>query len=218
MKNETSPAIKIYQLRIYLRHISPIIWRRILVRSDSTIADLHYTLQIAFGLTDSHLHQFIIRGKRYGIAKDGGIYFSDNPEEIKLKDFHFRLKERFLYEYNFHVPWEYEIRVEKTLPLKPGKTYPVCVDGSRAAPPENCGGPWAFMSLKQKYSPFYIERRLIEIFTDKEEFEYCQEEIFHFKYWLTIEQFDRHTVNKWLKLYASGGKEWEEFFEEVIQL
>jgi len=35
---------------------------------------------------------------------------------------------------------------------------------------------------------------------------------------LTIEQFDRHIVNKWLKLYASGGKEWEEFFEEVIQL
>jgi len=25
------------------------IWRRLWVRSDSTIADLHYTLQIAFG-------------------------------------------------------------------------------------------------------------------------------------------------------------------------
>ena len=34
----------VYQLRVVLRGISPLIWRRILVRSDSTIADLHATL------------------------------------------------------------------------------------------------------------------------------------------------------------------------------
>lgn len=37
---------EVYQLRIALREISPAIWRRVLVRSDSTIADLHYTLQL----------------------------------------------------------------------------------------------------------------------------------------------------------------------------
>ncbi len=48
----------VYQLRLWLREISPAIWRRLLVRSDSAIADLHYTIQIVMGWTDFHLHQF----------------------------------------------------------------------------------------------------------------------------------------------------------------
>jgi hypothetical protein len=35
------------------------ILRRLLVRSDNTIADLHYTLQIAMGWEGYHLHRFI---------------------------------------------------------------------------------------------------------------------------------------------------------------
>jgi pRiA4b ORF-3-like protein len=44
----------------------PIIWRRLLVRGDSTIADLHITLQSAFGCSDDHLHRFI-HDKQYGL-------------------------------------------------------------------------------------------------------------------------------------------------------
>jgi hypothetical protein len=40
---------EVYRLHVWIRQISPMIWRRLLVRSDSTIADLHYALQIAFG-------------------------------------------------------------------------------------------------------------------------------------------------------------------------
>ncbi len=113
--------IKVYQLRVYLRQISPMIWRRLLVRSDSSIADLHYTLQIAMGWDDLHLHQFIIRGKRYGESRMGGLSFSDNPRRIRLGDFRFRLKERFLYEYDFTDGWQHEIRIENELSLDPKK-------------------------------------------------------------------------------------------------
>jgi len=41
--------VKVFQLRVYLRQISPMIWRRLLVRSYSTLVDLHYTLQIVMG-------------------------------------------------------------------------------------------------------------------------------------------------------------------------
>jgi len=41
--------IEIYQLRVVLRETSPHIWRRFLVRSDSSIVDLHQTIQVAFG-------------------------------------------------------------------------------------------------------------------------------------------------------------------------
>ena len=36
-------SIEIYQLRVVLRDTSPHIWRRFLVRSDSSIVDLHQT-------------------------------------------------------------------------------------------------------------------------------------------------------------------------------
>jgi hypothetical protein len=46
--NAQAAEAVVYQLRVVLRGISPLIWRRLLIRSDSSIADLHRTLQIEF--------------------------------------------------------------------------------------------------------------------------------------------------------------------------
>ena len=61
----------VYQLRVVLRGVSPLIWRRLLVGSDSSIADLHATLQLAFGWSDEHLNRFVIHGREYGVAPPG---------------------------------------------------------------------------------------------------------------------------------------------------
>jgi hypothetical protein len=97
-----SPEPNIYQLRVVLLGISPIIWRRLLVRGDSTIADLHDILQISFGWSDNHLHRFLIHGKQYGVAYLGGITLRNDPRRIKLSDLGLRVKEKFLYEYDFN--------------------------------------------------------------------------------------------------------------------
>jgi hypothetical protein len=47
----------VYQFKVVLRGISPMIWRRLLLRSDQSIADLHYTIQIAMDWSDSHLRR-----------------------------------------------------------------------------------------------------------------------------------------------------------------
>ena len=91
----------IYQLKVLLVGISPIIWRRLLVSSACTIADLHYILQIAMGWSDDHLNRFRIHGIQYGVYHDGGMGFSHNPDEVQLGDFQFRINEKFLYEYDF---------------------------------------------------------------------------------------------------------------------
>jgi Plasmid pRiA4b ORF-3-like protein len=39
--SSTDQIVQVYQLHIWICHISPQIWRRLLVRSDSTIAQLH---------------------------------------------------------------------------------------------------------------------------------------------------------------------------------
>lgn len=79
-----SEQIIVSQLKIFILGISPMIWRRIKVRSDTTIADLHYIIQIAMGWTDSHLHRFVIHGKDYGIAQIGGISFADDPQKSQI--------------------------------------------------------------------------------------------------------------------------------------
>jgi Plasmid pRiA4b ORF-3-like protein len=91
--SSTDQAEQVYQLRIWIRHISPQIWRRLFVHSDSTIAQLHDTLQIVFGWTNGHLHRFLIRGKPYGIERSGGMSFDDNLHQVQMRDFHFRWKE-----------------------------------------------------------------------------------------------------------------------------
>ena len=53
----------VYQLRLVLRGVSPLIWRRLLVRSDSTMADLHASLQLVLGWSDEHLNRFVIHGR-----------------------------------------------------------------------------------------------------------------------------------------------------------
>jgi hypothetical protein len=52
----------IYQLRLVLAGISPIIWRRLLVSSETTIAQLHQYIQICFDWRGEHLHRFRIHG------------------------------------------------------------------------------------------------------------------------------------------------------------
>src|SRR5262245_20217697 len=47
MPTPDSPTV--YHLRIRLDRISPLIWRRLLVTSETTIAELHATIQIPFG-------------------------------------------------------------------------------------------------------------------------------------------------------------------------
>jgi len=34
--------VEIYQIHIWLNYISPMVWRRLFVRSDATITDLHW--------------------------------------------------------------------------------------------------------------------------------------------------------------------------------
>jgi len=162
-------TIEIYQLHIWIKGISPMIWRRLLVKSNSTIADLHYIIQIAMGWKDEHLHQFIIRGKSYGIPYIGGVDFNDDAKRVYLSDFKFCLKEKFTYEYDFSDYWEHEIHFEKKLPIDVRKTYPLCIGGGHCAPPEDCGGPWAFMELRDQYSLWNIQDKIVDLLRNNED-------------------------------------------------
>jgi hypothetical protein len=127
------------QLRIGLREISPLIWRRLLVRSDTTLAHLHTMLQIAFAWSDEYLHTFHIHGKDYSSH-------SADTRPVGLSTLRLRRGERFRYVYDYGAHWQCDLRLEAMLPREPARFYPVCIAAKRAAPPEECGGAWASMA------------------------------------------------------------------------
>jgi len=210
MTNVTSAMV--YRFHVWIRQISPMIWRRLLVRSDSTIADLHYTLQIAFGWSDAHLNLFHIHGQDYGVYHDGGTSFSTDPEQVRLCDFNFRINERLLYEYDFGDCWQHEVRVEACLTLDDKRTYPCCIGGKRRVPPEGCGGPMAFMTRRDAV-PSHVEDLLEDIqddldANDIEAIRDRREDIEALREWLTLDDFDQREVNRRLKQYATHDETW----------
>ena len=148
-----SPAksLCVYQFKITLKHIRPPIWRRLLVRSDTSLAELHDIVQIAMGWRNCHFHQFSIEGQLYGQYSDSDfgppmLDESEGEDEAKytLIDFKFEGKDKFHYEYDFGDGWEHDVVVENVLPVEPKQDYPMCIGGKRACPPEDCGGPWTY--------------------------------------------------------------------------
>ncbi|NJO81889.1 MAG: plasmid pRiA4b ORF-3 family protein [Blastochloris sp.] len=134
-----------YQCRIWWRGSSPMSWWCLRVPATTHLAAFHPIMQQAFGWDDCHLHRFHMHGCAYGIWHPGTLGFRDDP---RLIAFHFRPHERLVYEYDFGDGWQHEVRLEQVIPAKPGAVYPICTGGARAAPPENCGGPWVFLALQ----------------------------------------------------------------------
>jgi hypothetical protein len=210
MADPTSPEI--YLLHVWIRQISPMIGRRILVRSDSTLAALHDTIQIAFAWTDSHLHRFRIHGRDQGVGRLGGPSFSTDARQVRLDSFQFRLNERFLYEYDLRDSWQHEVRVERRLTVDPKRTYPVCIGGRRAAPPEDCGGPWAFL-VRRDAVPCDVREHLEQLVESVEagDLDAVQDHldvIESLRAWLALDRFDRRGVNRRLRMYAAGDERW----------
>ena len=52
---------------------------------------------------------------------------------------------RFIYEYDLNISWRHEVRIEDRLEPEARKTYPVCIGGDRACPPEDSAAPESFM-------------------------------------------------------------------------
>jgi hypothetical protein len=130
----------VFQLRIQLKRVTPMVWRRLLVPGGVRLLKLHEMFQAAMGWTNSHLHSFTIGDQLYG------MHIEDWPEEeLDEKGFTVFVAlrggvRRFGYEYDFGDCWEHEVIVEDTTWTPLALKHGVCVDGQNACPPEDVGG------------------------------------------------------------------------------
>jgi len=179
------PKKKVYQFKITLKDTKSPIWRRIQVPSTYTFWDLHIAIQDSMGWTDCHLHEFNVKGidrKEFNFGIPGEFDDSEvlSCWKYKISKYLSRNNPTFEYVYDFGDNWRHKVELEDVLPVEEGATYPLCLKGKRACPPEDCGGPCGYQEL-------------LEILSDPEhgEYESTKEWIESFKGWpFDQEHFD----------------------------
>jgi hypothetical protein len=142
-RKRTAPGI--YELHIELEDIAPRIWRRLLVPAKITLPKLHDLLQLAMGWTNSHLHSFQIGENAYSMA-DADLDELEMLDEKKvtLEGALGDSVREFVYEYDFGDSWRHRIKVRAVEKPNAEWSYPLCVAGARAAPPDDVGGPLGY--------------------------------------------------------------------------
>jgi len=129
------------QLRVELKRVQPLVWRRILVPETITLPKLHGALVGAMGWLGGHLHEYEIAGQRYGVPDEEW----PDPEPL-IDERRVRLKplletglRRFTYVYDLGDHWEHTVIVED-LVMPAADLPPVrCLAGENACPPEDVG-------------------------------------------------------------------------------
>ena len=156
-----SKAVEVYQIKVTLEGSQPPIWRRVQVASDTTLAKFHMVLQCVMGWTNSHLHQFVIRGQYFAprdVFSEFGGPKMESETKATLADVVSGAKSRLRYEYDMGDSWRHAIVVEKVLNAEAGAHYPVCLAGARACPPEDCGGIGGYEELLEAVADPQHER------------------------------------------------------------
>lgn len=155
----------VYQFKIELKDTRPPIWRRIQVPETYTFWDLHVAIQDVMGWLDYHLHQFDIVNLSTEIKTEIGIpdeEFERDRDilpgwEQKIAGW-FTVNNRLAdYMYDFGDDWEHAVEFEEVLSRDRNIKYPICVDGQRACPPEDCGGVWGYEEICRGESEFQEE-------------------------------------------------------------
>jgi hypothetical protein len=140
----------VYQFKVTLRHSRPAIWRRFQVPGGITLHRLHLVLQTVMGWDNYHLYRFQVGDIQYGEPDPDNDFYGlhmKNSRRTKLAKVVPEEGARFVYEYDFGDSWEYDLLVERFLRGTQRMSHPVCIEGKRACPPEDCGGIWGYDHL-----------------------------------------------------------------------
>lgn len=139
-----------FEFEARLSWIEPPIWRRFLLSTDATFADLHDAMQRAFDWDGSHSYIFRHAKAKLGIlCEDPWLPDAEVPADaLRLDAFFTRPRggERCVYRYDFGDNWTHEIkRVARR--TEPEVFMRRLLDGARASPLEDCGGTYGYETL-----------------------------------------------------------------------
>ena len=144
----SDPGGTTYELHVSLAGIDPPIWRTFAVPAAIGLEQLHIVIQVVMGWTNSHLHEYR-QGRRHFAPPhpDGGEFAGPVLDEADylLCELLKRPKQSLVYAYDVGDGWEHVITLAAMRPRR--CRAPKVLAGSRACPPEDCGGPHGYYDL-----------------------------------------------------------------------
>lgn len=146
-KTKTATQKDDKQVPSYILHISlifsdPLIWRRVQVPGTFTLTQLHNTIQLSMGWSDSYVHQFLVGKISYEPAMKSNLpRESKRFDEAKYKLHTLEEGMRFMFSYIYGAGegWEHVIHLEEVVPPDRQLRHPILLSGEMACPPEAVG-------------------------------------------------------------------------------
>lgn len=142
---------QICTIRIELLGTDPVIWREVEAPTSITLTVLHDIIQITMGWYDSHLWEFIIDKRTFGMKMDEEWGETSNAQASKtrLRDVLGPRSTRIDYMYDFGDSWMHRLTVTRIRQGLPELRYPRYVGGEWNGPPEDCGGIPGFYDTRE---------------------------------------------------------------------
>ena len=139
----------LYQLRIELNEVQPIVWRRLLVPENVTLVKLNSILYQTMGWHGGHLHEYVVGRMHYGIPDDDWPAAEPMVDErrVRLNTLVEAGARRFTYLYDFGDNWDHTVKIEDLVMPMPDIARIRCIAGENACPPEDVGGPNAYFDF-----------------------------------------------------------------------
>ena len=146
---------KILTLHVQIEDIKPPVWRRIVVDGDITLRSLHHVFQVAFGWTDSHLHEFAIDNTSYQMLDNENVldFMGEMGDTPVLDDRKAKLQrvvqpgQEFVYTYDYGNSWRHIVKVEAIEARTEPMYSATILAGKRAGPPDDVGGPGGYAAF-----------------------------------------------------------------------
>jgi hypothetical protein len=147
------------QLKISLKGVKPIIWRRVVVPDDISYREFHNIIQLVMGWENYHMYQFLINDitiegegeSGFSVDSVWKVFHSKDESntfwsgDVTVGDLITDEKQEFEYVYDLGDNWVHKIVVEKI--RSEGEPFPIVLDGEQNGPPEDCGGVYGYQEL-----------------------------------------------------------------------
>jgi Plasmid pRiA4b ORF-3-like protein len=139
-------------LRIELLDVTPMVWRRVLVSNQCTLAALHSYLQWVLGWRDSHAHEFQVGEgvvapdwwiDEISLDSDTGNFRDERRVSVAAVASELGIGGEMEYRYDMGDGWRHRIVIEPPVRswVDGVMSLPTCMAGENACPPDDVGGP-----------------------------------------------------------------------------
>jgi hypothetical protein len=146
-----TPRPRHIALCVELLGVDPLVWRRVFVSDQWTLASLHSYLQWLLGWNDSHAHEFEVGAaivapawwiEEMSLDMDTSGYRDERRVPVAAVLAELGARGEFEYRYDMGDGWQLRIVFEQpSQPIIEELPLPRCVAGENAGPPDDVGGP-----------------------------------------------------------------------------